>query len=245
MIAKIIDSKTIHIYDLLQFNVYAIMNSGQVFCDPPCDIVEKDGVIVINATGDKDSNWLWNYFDLDTDYRKVKEELQQFKVLSEPMLLGGGIRILRQPIRATIVSFIISANNNIPRIRKTVQQLDFEDLGKYSETDFKQLGCGYRAPYLVGTIKAFLQIDVEKWRMLCNERLREQLMQLPGVGRKVADCIMLFAFCRLDVAPVDVHIRRAIERLGKGQADAILNHKYAGVAQQYLFYYVQHLKKEI
>lgn len=244
-IAEIIDSKTIHVYDLTQFDVHAIMNSGQVFREPHCEIAKQEGKIVIKATGDKDSKWLWNYFDLGTDYDEVRKELQQFRALHEPMKYGAGIRILRQPFCEAIISFIVSANNNIPRIKKTVRQIDFGNTEKYTEENFKKMGCGYRAQYLVKTIQQIKQIDFHKLSTMCNRSLRNELLRLPGIGPKVADCVMLFAFGRLDVAPVDVHIRRAIEFLGKEQADAIFSHKYAGVAQQYIFYYLQHLKKEL
>lgn len=244
-VAKIIDNRTIQVFDLTQFDIHAIMNSGQVFRKPPCEIIQQNDIAVIKSTGDKDSKWLWNYFDLDTDYNVIKKELQQFKALQEPMKFGAGIRILRQPFCEVVISFIVSANNNIPRIKKTIQQIDFKNLAKYTEENFKEMGCGYRAPYLVKTIKQIKQIDSQKLGALDNKDLRKELLQLSGVGPKVADCIMLFAFGRLDAAPVDVHIRRAIEYLGKEQTDAIFSNKYAGIAQQYIFYYLQYLKKEL
>ena len=246
-IAEIIDDKIIHIYDRSQFDWYAIRNSGQIFCDPPCDITEYADRIVIRATGGKNSDWLWNYFDLDTDYNAIKLELMQYNALHEPMKAGGGIRILRQPFIETVICFIISANNNIKRFTKTIEQIDFENLEKYTEEDFKKMGCGYRAPYLVKAIKQLKEMNVDKLSKLDNAALKKQLLTLTGVGPKVCACIMLFAggLHRLDVAPVDTWIGKSIEMLGENDKAAIFNHKYAGVAQQYIFYYLQHLRKKL
>jgi len=248
MIAKIIDDKTIHVFDKSQFDLYAIRNCGQIFRDPPCTISEHADKIVITATGERNSEWLFDYFDLGTDYNDIKTELMQFEILQKPINAGGGIRILRQPFVETLICFIISANNNIKRFTKTIEQIDFNDLGKYSEQDFKDMGCGYRAPYLVKTIEMLttpsasrppLQVgeNFVELGKLNNFELRKRLMAFPGVGPKVADCIMLFAFHRLDIVPVDTWIKKAEEK--------IPSHRYAGVAQQYVFYYLQHLRKAL
>lgn len=244
MFAKIIDDRTIHIYDKTQFDWHAIRNCGQIFREPPCEVLVEKDRIVIAATGSRNSKWLWDYFDLDTDYSVIKKELLLFKPLREPMATGGGIRILRQPFHETVVSFIISANNNIKRFEKIIARIDFENLEKYSEEDFKNLGCGYRAPYLVKAIKQLSAMDADTLSEVDNATLRKRLMELSGVGRKVADCIMLFAFHRLDNVPVDVHIGRAIEHLG-ANGDEIFKHRYAGVAQQYIFFYIQHMHKKL
>jgi len=181
---------------------------------------------------------LWHFFDMDTDYKAIEQELSQFEKL-KPVLPGAGVtpalRILRQQFVPCVVSFIISANNNIKRFSKTIAQIDFDHLDRYTEQDFVRFGCGYRAPYLVKSIAQLRTMDAVKLGALPNENLRKQLLTLSGVGPKVADCIMLFAFHRLDVAPVDTWIKRV--------QDKIPTHPYAGVAQQYLFYYLQHLHK--
>ena len=241
-VAKIIDNETIHVFDRSQFDWHIIRNSGQIFRTPPCEITAAADKVVIKCS---DAAYWFNYFDLQTDYNEIKEELAQFAALRGPIAAGGGIRILRQPFREAVIAFIISANNNIKRFSKTIEQIDFANLEAYTEQDFTKMGCGYRAPYLVETIQQLKSINYAELETLENAALRKKLMTMPGVGPKVADCIMLFAFHRLNIAPVDVHIRRAIEQLGKEQAYTIMNHRYAGVAQQYLFYFVQHLKKEL
>ena len=247
MTAKIIDNKTIHVLDKTQFDWFAIRNSGQIFLDPPCEILEEKDKIIIKATGDKNSKWLWNYFDFDTNYNEIKKELMQFKSLHKPIKAGAGIRILRQPFVQTVISFIISANNNIKRFTKTLGQIDFENLEKYSEEDFKKMGAGYRAPYLVKAILQQKQMDVKLLSKLNNEELRKELQKITGVGPKVCSCIMLFCseFHRLDVAPVDTWIKKAIEQLGEKDAEVMFSHRYGGVAQQYIFYYLQNLRKEL
>ena len=224
------------------FDAYAIRHSGQVFLDFPCEIIEEQDKVIIRG---KDEAWLRNFFDIDTDYGLIKKELSQFDVLKKPIESGGGIRILRQPFAQTLISFIISANNNIKRFTKTIEQIDFGNLSEYSEQDFKNMGCGYRAPYLVKTIKQLETTSFDELKKLDNAELRKKLMTFAGVGRKVADCVMLFAFHRLDVAPVDTWIKKAMEQLDPTQAEEIFNHKYAGVAQQYIFYYLQHEKKRL
>jgi N-glycosylase/DNA lyase len=247
MIAKIIDSRTIHVYDKSQFDWYAIRNSGQIFRDPPCNIVEEIDKIIISATGDKQSDWLWNFFDLDTDYGAIKGELSRFCSLRQSIRVGSGIRILKQPFAEIVISFIISANNNIKRFTKTIAQIDFDNLGQYSEEDFRRMGCGYRSPYLVKAVRQLAEMNGEELGKLNNAELRKSLMSISGVGPKVADCVMLFAepFHRLDVAPVDTWIAKAVSQLGSDDADAIFGHRFAGVAQQYIFYNLQHLRGEV
>lgn len=212
------------------FDEYAIRNCGQVFGELP------------KLTGAR-RRW---YYDLDTDYGEIKRELGKFEALKEPLRVGGGIRILRQDFRVVVVSFIISANNNIKRFSKTIAQIDFANLGAYTADDWRRMGCGYRADYLVEAVRQIGGMDVKELAKFGDAELIKRLMTIKGVGRKVASCIALFCgeFHRLGVAPVDTWIRKAIAELG-GVAGEILSHRYAGVAQQYIFYYKQHLGKKL
>lgn len=270
-IAKIIDSNTIEVYDLSQFDIDAIMHSGQVF-----RYFKKDFGYVLVAGynyaeiffgGNKaiiksnDSNYFYNYFDLDTDYNKIKQELLRFDGLKEAINAGGGIRILCGEFVETVISFIISANNNIKRFTKTLNLLaenygdklpnglysfpTLEQLSCVSEADFKAFGCGYRSPYLVKAAEQLKELDFERLSGLSNERLAKSLMGISGVGPKVAACVLLFAFHRLDTAPVDTWIGKALKTLTESDKLAVLSHSYAGVAQQYIFYYLQHLHGEL
>jgi N-glycosylase/DNA lyase len=207
---------------------------------------EEADKIVLTAAGGADARWIWHFFDLDTDYAKIADEISHTlpstaaRVLGPVIAAGRGIRILRQDFVRTVISFIISANNNIKRFSKTIAQIDFANLAQYTAEDFRKMGCGYRAPYLVETIKMLAGGGQEFWGILNTGDARKTLLTLPGVGPKVADCILLFALHRLDVAPVDTWIQKAIEKLGPG----VLTGPYAGVLQQYIFYYTQYLKKK-
>ena len=270
MIAKIIDSQTICVNDLTQFDPYAILHSGQVFRYWQI----KDGWLVMSGqhwatvktinqqiiiTCDN-AEYFYHYFDLDTDYQIIKKTLTAPK-LQNALDSGGGIRILRGDFVEIVLSFIISANNNIKRFTKTINDLclrfgtknacgnygfpTLKQCEKITENDFKDLGCGYRAPYLVKAIQELKQLDFVQLQQLTNQALQRELLKLSGVGPKVAACIMLFAFHRLDTAPIDTWIKKAIAQLSMNEQQTILHGQYAGIAQQYIFYYLQHLQREV
>lgn len=266
-IAKIIDKNTIEVYEKSQFNINAILQSGQVFrysCGDNCVVFAGKNRAEIRQDAEKmtitcnDADYFWRYFDLDTDYEKIKENLSHFGFIKKILLDKsiGGIRILKGEFVEIVVSFIISANNNIKRIQKIIDRLcklcgdiavfpDLECLGKLSEKDFFDIGCGYRSPYLVSAVKQLKNLNYDALDKLSNEQLKKELLKIMGVGEKVCACIMLFGFHRLNAIPQDVWIKRALEQVGAKDASALLNHKYAGVAQQYIFYYTQHLKKKL
>ncbi len=212
------------------------------------------------------------YFDLDTDYKKIKTKLASIdEHLKESVKYGKGIRILRQDLWETIISFIISANNNIPRIKGIIERLSkeygkkiefkgkayytfpsIEELSKASVKDLRETRMGFRDKRVYDTCKMFMEkeVTVDELRDEQDvEVLREKLMALPGVGRKVADCIMLFSLHRFEVFPVDVWVRRVMNELyiknpdenkvSKELLQKLAKEKYAdlaGLAQQYLFY---------
>ena len=210
------------------------------------------------------------YFDLDTNYEEIKNKLSKIDTyLENSIKYGSGIRILKQDLWETIISFIISANNNIPRIKKIIERISKEygekiifrgqeyytfptpeQMKNVEVQDFRALGLGFRDVRLYETIQRTLkeQIDLEKIRREKNiEDLRNSLLQIPGVGPKVADCIMLFALKKYEVFPVDVWVRRVISELyfenkeqKPKQIQRFAQKQYgslAGVAQQYLFYW--------
>ena len=177
-----------------------------------------------------------NYFDLDTDYLEYKKILSNVdEYLKESIEFGSGIRILKQDLWEMIISFIISANNNIPRIKKIIRQMsekygnkiEFEgksyytfptvqSLSKASVEDLRMLGLGFRDKRIYETTKKVLngQISLNKIVSMSNTLdMREELLKLDGVGPKVADCILLFALKRVDVFPIDVWVRRVMNDL--------------------------------
>ena len=213
------------------------------------------------------------YFDLDRDYEKIKDKLSKVdENLKASIKHGIGIRILNQDLWEALISFIISANNNIPRIKGIIERLaknygdkiiwnnkDYytfptpEQLKKASVADFRKLGLGFRDVRVYETTK-IVNDNKNILQELKNEKdvnkLREKLLKFPGVGPKVADCIMLFALNKLEVFPIDVWVRRVMNeiyiknddetKVNKKQIEKLAKEKYgnlAGIAQQYLFYW--------
>ena len=214
------------------------------------------------------------YFDLDRDYKKIKNKLSKVdENLKKSIEYGNGIRILNQELWETIISFIISANNNIPRIKGIIERIckkygdkiifdgneyftfpSPQQLSKASIQDLRTLGLGFRDVRVYETTKIINEKkldlkDLEKEKNL--EKLKEKLLQLPGVGPKVADCILLFSeLKKLEVFPIDVWVRRVMNELyiknvneakvTKTEITNLAKEKYgdlAGIAQQYLFYW--------
>lgn len=210
------------------------------------------------------------YFNLQTNYEAIKEKLSNIdRYLKNSIEYGNGIRILKQDLWETLLSFIISANNNIPRIKTIIERIAKkygnrieyrnkmyytfptpEMLQNASIDDFRGLGLGFRDVRIYETVQRTLkgEIDLEKLKQEGNtEVLRKKLLEIPGVGPKVADCVMLFALNRFDVFPVDVWVKRVISELYFNKKEQTPNviHEFAekqygnlaGLAQQYLFYW--------
>ena len=214
------------------------------------------------------------YFDLIRDYSKIQEILSKIdEPLKASIQYGKGIRLLNQNLWETIISFIISANNNIPRIKGIIERLSKnygnkiewkdkayytfpkpEQLAKASVTDLRALGLGFRDQRVYETTQIVLNKKVDLQNLskeTDSKKIREILLTLPGVGPKVADCIMLFSTLKcLDVFPVDVWVRRVMnelyfqlpeeKNLKREQIEKLAYEKYgnlAGIAQQYLFYW--------
>ena len=177
-----------------------------------------------------------DYFDLNRDYTKIKEELSKIdENLKTSVDYGKGIRILNQDLWETIISFIISANNNIPRIKGIIERLSKaygdkieyegkeyytfptpEELRNVSVQDFRNLGLGFRDIRLYETTHKILdkEVDLDKLKKMPTKMAREELLRLSGVGPKVADCILLFSTLkRFDVFPIDVWVRRVMNDL--------------------------------
>ena len=173
-----------------------------------------------------------NYFDLNRNYSEIKEKLSK---IDENIKYGEGIRILNQDLWETIISFIISANNNIPRIKGIIERLSQkygkeidwngekyytfptpEELKKAEVQDFRELGTGFRDIRLYETTRTVLENKVVLKDLYNVDTLkaREELLTLSGVGPKVADCILLFSdLKRFDVFPIDVWVRRVMNEL--------------------------------
>lgn len=233
------------------FNITHIFECGQCFrwnrIDENTYIgVIKGAVIKVKQEGNKiifsgnsEKNFkdtINYYFDLNTNYTEYKNKLSNIDgFMEESIKFGDGIRILKQDLWECIISFIISANNNIPRIKKIIEriskeygkEIEFEgniyyefptpeELSKASIEDLRALGTGFRDKRIFNTTKMILEkkVDLEKiTKFETSEEMREELLKLDGVGPKVADCILLFSLKRLDVFPIDVWVRRVMNDL--------------------------------
>jgi N-glycosylase/DNA lyase len=218
-----------------------------------------------------------DYFDLDRDYTKIKRILTtEDSVMRRAVRAGGGIRILNQNKWETLVSFIISQNNNIPRIRGCIEVLcrehgrnigalkgeplyAFPSIGRLSVLRVDDLAAcrlGYRAKYISETAG---RVAMDGGKMLKDAEktptaeLEEYLLSLPGVGPKVANCVMLFSMKKTEVFPIDVWMRKVMagvygmsERNLSGMKDYAERNfgEYGGIAQQYLFNYIRKIERD-
>lgn len=275
----VVQGKDIVIKNVTEFNCACIFENGQAFryekmqdhyllCLKDicvCIYHQGDDILIQNGASYPISFWE-NYFDLTFPYEAVRKMYEQMdEHLKSACEFGKGLRILNQDLLEMIITFIISANNHIPRIQKcieTICALKGSYLGEYggkkrygfpslkalasiSEEQFKnEVKVGYRSRYLVDTI-AMLQ-DETLWNCIAYgdyESSLKALLTLPGVGRKVADCILLFARNFKQAFPVDTWVKRVMfHYYGIEKANDILPFaqsyfkNYGGLAQQYLFY---------
>ena len=208
-----------------------------VFKNNVLNVKKETGKIIFKGICDGNIEEICkDYFDLDTNYEEIKSTLSKIdKYLETSIQYGSGIRILNQDLWETIISFIISANNNIPRIKGIIERIskkygekiiynekeyytfpNMYKLGEASVEDLRALGLGFRDKRIYETTKMFLnkEITLEELEKEQNiDILREKLMTLSGVGGKVADCIMLFSLKKFSVFPIDVWVRRVMNEL--------------------------------
>ena len=240
------------ITDVDSFELRDIFECGQCFRwnakdDGSYTGVIKNGVINVNKINNdvifegicngNIADICRDYFDLNRDYNKIKTILSNVdEYLKESIEYGSGIRILNQDLWEMIISFIISANNNIPRIKGIIEKMSqkygnkivwkgkdyyifptIKQLSSASKDDLRALGMGFRDTYIFNTTNTIASGDINL-EELHNEKdtskVREKLLTLSGVGPKVADCILLFSTLkRFDVFPIDVWVRRVMNDL--------------------------------
>lgn len=231
------------------------------------DMYFKDDTLTIKGTNLKDVEDIWiDYLDLDRDYSKVKALYSNDKYLSKAMKFGYGIHILNQDVFECLISFIISTQNQIPRIKKIVAKLSemygtkVDDRGwafpticeleNISPEELGELKAGYRADYIVDAVRKILwgEVDLGKVRTSSYADAKAELMKIKGVGPKVADCVLLFSGKKPEAFPIDVWVGRTMRTLYTDpkatnkeiEKKAVeLFGEYAGFAQQYLFYYAR------
>ncbi len=216
----------------------------------------ENGVITLYDCTISEYEEKWrSYLDIDRDYGEIISIISQDTTLKKAAEGNSGIRILKQDTWEALCSFIISQNNNIPRIKGIVERL-CESFGEPLENggftfpsalkiatlepeDLAPIRSGFRARYIIDGARKYLDgIDLDLIMTADTDTARAELMKITGVGTKVADCTLLFGFQRIDALPKDVWIKRAIEQYFNGCFPECAM-PYAGIAQQYLFNYIR------
>ncbi len=219
------------------------------------EIYFEDDCLCIDNTSVEDYENIWkSYLDLELDYGKIREDIKKLHpVLEEACAYAPGIRILRQEPWEALCTFIISQNNNIKRIKGIVERLcesfgdkidDYytfpsaEKLAELAPEDLAPIRAGFRNKYIIdAAVKVNSgEVVLEKCRTLEYDDARAELMKIKGVGVKVADCTLLFGLHRVEAFPVDVWMKRALEKLFPDMTENDFG-DYAGIAQQYIFHY--------
>lgn len=267
-----LDNKIL-IFDKSQFCPKHIMECGQLFrfwFDEKTNsykVVSGNRLATLVEYKDRvevetdDIPYFINYFDLDRDYNIIKEKIKDNVFVKTAIDSCEGLRILRQDLLETIISFIVSANNNIKRIKLILNRMaenagenmgdyfafpTYEQLKDKDENFFASIGAGYRAKYLKKFLIQYKDFKKANYAVLATDELRKKLIELAGVGPKVADCILLFAYNRTDSFPVDTWMEKAYfdffckQKRTRPEIAKYFVKKYgdlSGFAQQYLFYY--------
>ena len=266
------------------FDMHKIADSGQAFRIHDIDKTHTELVafgkyLQVADLGDnefafscseKEFSRIWaDYFDLDRDYEKAVSSIDhEDEYLKEAAVFSRGIRILKQDIFETVISYIISQRRSIPSIMTSVERISAlcgkkitvpalkapfvkplkkeyyafpspSALASLSLEQIEATGVGYRAPYIAQAAAGFNSgmLDPCSLTLLDDEALYKALTAMYGVGTKVANCVMLFAFARTSRFPVDVWIQRIMDRYYSGSFDCSKYPDTAGIMQQFMFYY--------
>lgn len=217
-------------------------------------IQTDEGIVFKDTTKEKFlSKWV-EYFDLYTDYEELKDRYSQVDAtLKKACEFAGGIRLLRQDAWECLISFIVSQNNNIPRIKLIISRL-CDHYGRFPSAEMLKdetveslayLKSGFRAKYLVDAIQKVNsgEVDLSKIPTMDIERARTELIKIKGVGAKVSECVLLFGMYRTEAFPIDVWIKRALAEYYQGGFPKEI-YPTQGIAQQFLFHYVRSLESK-
>lgn len=225
----------------------------------PARVSDQDGALVLSSDEQQFAQLWRGYFDCDTDYAAICDSFAVDAFTAAAADFGRGIRILRQEPWEALCTFILSQCNNIPRITGIVDRLctllgepisfeqqtlyafpSPEQLARCTPEDLAPLRAGYRTPYLIAAAQAVFSgtVDFSALSRMDTDAARREIMQLRGVGRKVADCFLLFGLHKLDAFPVDTWMKKAAAYYS-GDMKQFINSPYAGVYQQYFFFYTR------
>lgn len=258
------------------FNVIQTLCCGQIFRyvidGNTAKVFSKDKMATLSFTPQHieivstDIDYFFNFFDFGTDYKQIKDQLSTDKLVAPAIKFAPGIRILNNDAYEMMISFIISANNNIGRIKNSIEYLcsrfgsnmgdyyafpTLEQLKTATIEDFKQAGLGYRAEQMFDTVQKLTDEDIYFLKQAETREKQKKLMSFKGIGEKVANCIMLFGLQVKTVFPVDVWINKVYNHIfNKNETDRSkitreLTERYgnlSGYAQQYFYYYYRENK---
>ena len=256
------------------FDIEKVFDCGQCFRFDPDEkggfsgvfdgkkyrFVQEENLLKIYGCNEAEFESKIKYFlSLDRDYRAINEDIISHfgndRTICRAIECGQGIRILRQNPFEALISFIISQNNNIPRIKKIINSLCRESGEKIGENDYAfpdaeaivwlgekglfELKTGFRAKYIYDAALRVKngETNLKYIATLDTKKAEEELLKIKGVGPKVAACVLLFGFDKQDNFPIDVWIKRVLEKYYPNGIDISKLGDYAGLAQQYLFYY--------
>lgn len=222
----------------------------------PLTISGCDGTFTLSCSkSDWEKHWK-HYFDMGTDYDEVARRIISSKDAHaiEAYNAGSGIRILRQDTWEMIITFLISQNNNIKRITKSVEEIckrhaasDFKEPAFFPrpeefDTDIltdRTLGLGYRAPYIDSTVNAIKKSPsiLDELNSMDYDSAYDTLIRFTGIGPKVANCICLFGLHHIEAFPIDTHVKQLLVKYYPDGFPYKYYEGMAGIIQQYLFYY--------
>ena len=281
----------VRLHDIKNFELKDVFENGQCFRWNESENGNYIGVVhgkvlelernedyldIINITKSEFEDTWENYFTLDIDYDDIKSELKKLNdsTLNKGLEFGKGLRLLKQDPFETTISFIISANNRIPRIKDAVEKISkrygdeilyngevyyafpsIEQLAVATVEDLQSCNVGFRGKYIYDTVQRLnnRELNLQEIEELPDDECHKELKEFKGVGDKVADCIMLFSMKRFGVFPSDVWVKKIMEEWygctakttpKVRSAGMIQFGELAGVAQQYLFYYARETKME-
>jgi len=262
-------------------NIYDTINSGQIFLSNNYEntwfVVNGQEIIVVNQRQFENltlTKEVKKFFRMDDDIKKILKCITQDKIVKKAVNHCPGLRITRQDPFQCCISFIVSANSNIPNIRTRLQKLckkfgrviRFEkreftvfptpkSLGNATLNELQECSLGYRSKYVLDTSRAVIsgEINFEELKKANYKESKELLLKLPGIGSKVADCIMLFSLEKLEAFPLDTWMTKILQKyysnkffmnkktISKKEYEKIhqqvLDHfgNFAGYSQQFLF----------
>lgn len=268
-------SEGIKVTDISSLSLPETLDCGQCFRWKPnengiwCGVVkgvyrkirqEEDGITILGIDEDEFSRIWIDYFDFSRDYDALKNDFSENEMIGDACKFAPGIRVLRQEPWEAFITFIISQNNNIARIKGIVERLcktfgeEIEEgiyafptperLASEPSESFAKIGCGYRAEYISSAAKEVYEgtLDLESLMTAPLNEARERLLKVHGIGPKVADCVLLYGLGRVERCPADVWMKRVIAALGGEMPACVTEH--AGIAQQFLFHYARNFPEK-